>query len=1118
MFRSVPRAPRGAPAAIAIAALVVLIALAAVVAILLPPPAFATVAGPEARIRWLGEIPAPATAGQTFEGQFEIAASGPGLVEDLTMDGPGWTLEPLATPARKFLTQGDRSVVTFRGVPADPKEPLVVRFTFNGQTFEKTLRLDAESLELAKRPRRAVSIHEDGSTREAGPHVEGSGQRVAGGPMRIMGRFAYNRGDTGPMPLIGADSIRVRIWDDDSPDPFDEVIWEGWTDQQGYFDVLVNWDDGPDDPDVYVEFSAETDHFDVQRNDFLETTYVWDNEDQVVEDFTGTLINFGTLMPGLGERGALHVFNSFVRARRYAHVHGGMAAQPHLDVQWPRDDPNQPSRYSSQWREIYITTPNTWSEYTHVHEYAHYLEDMFDILYPPVYTNPGGFCDNPTPTHCLWCRENNLVAWQEGWAEWFGMSLVNRWFELYTYETWTLTNDARQLETPQQCCDPQPPPAACIPRGLQPGFETEGFVAALLRDMEDSTNQPGPAGSPCDCDTMGVGPGPILQVVRQGVFDVYDFIVKFRLYYGEHDQDFWSTARHQTPTFGFSAPPPVVLSQPKSCVVARAGDTFDIAAVGNGKKLKYQWRKNGVELFDGPGLTGTETPTLHFANAPAHMGGTYSCMVSTCSESLSVISLPVRVTILPPVFDNPLLSWGDNRYGQAGDGTTDGPRPPGVRALSDVVAVDGGQSIGVALKQDGTVWTWGTPLYSVELGNGYSSVMVPTPTQVAGHDSVMAIAMGVSHILTLKSDGTIWSWGYNRFGQLGDSTDAPRQVPTYAKEIEGCVKAISCGPYHSLALMADGTVLAWADNAFGALGRGTSGGGSFDPLPVSGLTNVIAISAGNSANLALKSDGTVWAWGWNFNGGLGTGLADVSSNGFSSVPAQVVGLTDVRSICMSYANGYAVKNDGSCWSWGTNQNSQLGDGTWPSVTHRNVPGLMPNLVNPVSIEAGDGGFRFALMPDLTLRMWGYNDSHALGTPMPNVVPIPIQVTGVTGVTGVGTGFGTSFAFGHTGGTVEVPGDVGNLPRVLAMRASPNPSFAHTNIAFDLPRAGHVSLAVFDVRGRRVSSVFDGPREAGRYVEPWDGRLASGGRAPAGVYYLRLELEGQTVTERVVRMK
>jgi alpha-tubulin suppressor-like RCC1 family protein len=1086
-----------------------LLGLALGALVLFNSPAHATVAGPEARVRWLGDLPAAARAGEAFVGRFEIAASGPGAVEGVAVEGAGWSMASLEGPARTFLMRGDRRAYTFRGVPSDPKSPLVVRFTFDGAPVEKVLRLDEESLERVRRPRRA-------EFRGGAPRVETRREREGGGSIRFMGRFTYLRGDAAPMPEVGADSIKVTIWDDDSPDPFDEIIWEGYTDQQGYFDVVVFWDDGPDDPDPYLVFTTADDHIDVHDSDLFQTTYSWSSEDQVVEDFTGSLLDFGTLSPDPSQRGAVHLYNSIVRARRYADVHGGMSPQIELEIEWPRDDtPPQPPRYSSDDRTIYITSGATWSEYTHVHEYAHYLEDMFSVLYPPEYSNPGGYCDSPSPGHCIWCKENNLVAWQEGWAEWFGMSLVTNWEGLYQVKAWSLTNDARNLETPQACCGLPSAPGTCLPNQLQPGFETEGYLAALLWDMEDVFNEPGSPGS-CEADVMSVGPGPILQVIRSSVFDPLDFIIKFRQYYPEHDQDFWSTARFQDVSFGFSAPPPIVLTQPEECVIVRAGDSFQLHAQGNGAKLKYQWRLNGAELFDGPGLTGTQEPTLRFSSVPAHMSGTYSCRVSTCSESLSVISLPARVTVLPAIDDNPMVSWGGNSSGEAGDGTNVGPRPPGVRALSGVIAVDGGQTVVAGLKSDGTVWSWGYPGWGVELGNGYSFTLVTTPTQVAGLDSVVAIAMGASHTLTLAKDGRIRGWGYNGYGQLGDSSEAHRPVPTIAKEVEGCVKAIACGASHSLALMADGTVMAWGSNEYGALGRGTSGGWSLEPQPVPGLTGVVAISAAQWSNLALKGDGTLWAWGWNFSGALGAGIADVSSAGMSATPVQVVGLTGVRSMCMSYSNGYAVLNDGSCWSWGTNANRQLGDGHDLALTHRNVPGLMPDLVNPLSIEAGDGGFRLALMPDSTVRMWGYNDAHTLGAPTPNVVPIPTPVQGVAGATGIGAGWSTAFALGLTTDVVSVPDD--GRPAALALRTSPNPSFARTDIAFDLPHAGRASIAIYDVAGRRVHTLVDEPREAGRHRVSWDGRESPGGARLAGVYFARLEFDGRVVTRRIVRMR
>jgi len=197
--------------------------------------------------------------------------------------------------------------------------------------------------------------------------------------------------------------------------------------------------------------------------------------------------------------------------------------------------------------------------------------------------------------------------------------------------------------------------------------------------------------------------------------------------------------------------------------------------------------------------------------------------------------------------------------------------PVQVSGLSAVVAIAGGGEHSLALKSDGTVWAWGWGYYG-QLGNGNfyttGNQGVATPVQVSGLTTVTALAGGGGHSLALKSDGTVWAWGIGDYGQLGDGNYYPSGVATPVQVIGLTgVAAIACGGHHSLALKTDGTIWAW-----GAGGNGQLGDGNFHPgvvatpVQVSGVTGAVAIAAGFSYSLALKPDGAVWAWG---NGALG---------------------------------------------------------------------------------------------------------------------------------------------------------------------------------------------------------------------------------------------------------
>jgi alpha-tubulin suppressor-like RCC1 family protein len=296
-----------------------------------------------------------------------------------------------------------------------------------------------------------------------------------------------------------------------------------------------------------------------------------------------------------------------------------------------------------------------------------------------------------------------------------------------------------------------------------------------------------------------------------------------------------------------------------------------------------------------------------------------------------------------------LATWGENVSGEIGDGTTTLRNTPVVvPGLSGITQVAAGFHM-LALDSGGQVWSWGTN-NSGELGNGTTSQQSgsnPTPVPVPGLSGIVQIAGGQGDSFALQSNGTVWAWGYNVRGQLGDGTTVNRDRPEQIPALFG-IKKIVAGYSATYAIRADGSVLAWGDNAEGVLGTGTAGGFSATPAPVPGLAGVTQISASSDTGLAVAGPaGTVWAWGDNIHGQLGDG---------TTVPhytPEQIGLSGAAQVGSGEWASAAVLSSGSVLAWGLNVFGNLGTGTDDQNTHPS-PVLVRTLAGASQVSAGDG--------------------------------------------------------------------------------------------------------------------------------------------------------------------
>lgn len=205
----------------------------------------------------------------------------------------------------------------------------------------------------------------------------------------------------------------------------------------------------------------------------------------------------------------------------------------------------------------------------------------------------------------------------------------------------------------------------------------------------------------------------------------------------------------------------------------------------------------------------------------------------------------------------------------------------------------------LAIDANGDLWFWGA--------TGRDSKLSPTPKKVPGVSDVAQVSGDWGYSLFLKKDGTVWGWGVNRDGQLGDGTNIDRIKPVQAQGLEQ-IKEISSYGGSSLALKEDGTVWAWGNNLYGQLGTSREDGNLASKVP--GLTEIIAIEAGSSCNVALKKDGTVWAWGYGPE-------VDLNTENSGAEPAKVAGIEGIVEVSAKGGGLLALKEDGTVWEWGS---------------------------------------------------------------------------------------------------------------------------------------------------------------------------------------------------------
>ena len=320
-----------------------------------------------------------------------------------------------------------------------------------------------------------------------------------------------------------------------------------------------------------------------------------------------------------------------------------------------------------------------------------------------------------------------------------------------------------------------------------------------------------------------------------------------------------------------------------------------------------------------------------------------------------------------------LYSGGNNSNGQLGLGdTTNRSAPNRIGSGTTWASIAAGNAHTLAVKTDGTLWSWGFPNHGqLGINIAHPEPGRSSPVQVGALTNWLSVSAGPygNFSMAIKTDGTLWAWGRNSAGSgapLGDGTTISRSSPVQIGALTTWL-SVSAGRYTTLAIKTDGSLWGWGNGGY--IGDAPLFSYRSSPVQVGNqTTDWASCSSRSTGGFGIKTNGQLWTWGHDYSGvnGLNNAINQLS-------PIQVGALTTWSKIATGTAHVLAIKTDGTLWSWGSNQEGRLGQNI-ATTTYRSSPVQVGALTTWSKIAAGaTGGHSMAIKTDGTLWAWGKND-------------------------------------------------------------------------------------------------------------------------------------------------